>query len=160
MGGKYFGLESMLESIIERVKTIAQGSYTMGEAIEKDGKTIIPVNTITFGLGGGGGDSWAKGSSELSQTLAEGNMGFGAASGGVRVKTDGFIVMGENGVEILPVPNRSALDGFFDKLPGMLDQMMAKVPEVKGKRMSELESRLEKQEEELLRIEEKSKKGK
>lgn len=152
MEGKFFGIESLLESIIERIKSIAQGSYTMGEAIEQSGKTILPINTISFGLGGAGGDSWGKGSSELSQTLGEGNVGFGGVGGGVRVETRGFLVMNGEKVEVLPVPNRSIFDGLFDQLPQMVEQVTSKIPDGGQRRVAELEAKIAEQQNELLKL--------
>ncbi len=159
MEGKFFGIESLLESIIERIKSIAEGSHTVGEPIRQNGKTVIPINTISFGLGGAGGDSWGKGSSELSQTVGEGNMGFGGVGGGVRVETRGFLVMNENGVEVLPMPTRSMFDGLYDKLPQMIEQVTAKLPDGGSARVRELEAKLETQQAELLRLTGKVKPG-
>jgi uncharacterized spore protein YtfJ len=150
--GKFFGIESLLESIIERIKSIAEGSHTVGEPIKQNGKTVIPINTISFGLGGGGGDTWGKGSSELSQTVGEGNMGFGSVGGGVRVETKGFLLMNENGVEVIPMPSRSMFDGLFDKLPAMIEQVTAKLPDGGAGRVRELEAKVENQQAELLKL--------
>ncbi|MEW6777136.1 MAG: spore germination protein GerW family protein [Bdellovibrionota bacterium] len=152
MQGKFFGIESLLESIIERIKSIAQGSYTVGEAIKQEEKTILPINTISFGLAGAGGDSWGKGSSELSQTVGEGNMGFGGVGGGVRVETRGFLVVNGEDIKVLPVPTRSIFDGFFDKLPEMVDQVTSRLPDASGRRVAELEAALKEKDAELLQL--------
>lgn len=157
MEGKFFGIESLLESIIERIKSIAQGSYTVGDAVQQNGKTILPINTISFGLGGYGGDTWGKGSSELSQTVGEGNMGFGGVGGGVRVETRGFLVLNGEDVEVLPMPNRSMFDGFFDQLPQMVEQVTSKLPEGGQGRIAQLEAKLAEQQAELLKLQDKKK---
>ena len=152
MEGKFFGIESLLESIIERIKGIAQGQLTVGDPVKQGEKTILPINTISFGLGGYGGDTWGKGSSELSQTDAEANLGFGGVGGGVRVETQGFLVMNGDDVQILPVPNRSALSGLFDRLPEMMEQVTSKLPEGGKSRIALLEEKIRAQESEIAQL--------
>jgi uncharacterized spore protein YtfJ len=64
-------VDELLERIGETVGQKAQVSTVFGEAVERDGVTVIPVAKTRFGFGGGGGSG-----------TREGNEGAGGGGGG------------------------------------------------------------------------------
>jgi uncharacterized spore protein YtfJ len=67
----------------------AQVSTVFGEAVERDGVTVIPVAKTRFGFGGGGGSG-----------TREGNEGAGGGGGGGAVISPvGYIELRDDGAE-------------------------------------------------------------
>jgi uncharacterized spore protein YtfJ len=75
-------VNELLERIGQTVGQRAQVSTIFGEAVEREGVTVIPVAKARFGFGGGGG----------SGTRSEENQGAGGGGGGgVAVSPIGYI---------------------------------------------------------------------
>ena len=53
--------DELLARLAERVGARFDASNVFGTPVERDGVTVIPVATIRFGLGGGGGSDPRKG---------------------------------------------------------------------------------------------------
>ena len=54
-------LPNMMESAIEKIKTIADANTVVGEAIHTpEGVTLIPVSKVKYGIAGGGTDFATK----------------------------------------------------------------------------------------------------
>jgi uncharacterized spore protein YtfJ len=82
----------MLEGLAERLGANAGAKAVFGEAVEKDGRTIIPVaqSMIGTGAGGGGGEGPQQGS------------GIGAG-GGAMTKPLGYIEIDAGGASFKPL---------------------------------------------------------
>lgn len=70
----------LFEKLAEQLGATAQASHVFGEAVERDGVTVIPVAKARWGLGGGSGRQGRLGRQE--------GMGGG---GGVVVQPAGYI---------------------------------------------------------------------
>jgi uncharacterized spore protein YtfJ len=90
----------LLEQIGQTVGQRAQASTIFGEAVEREGVTVIPVAKARFGFGGGGGrgDRGEKG---------EGAGGGGG--GGVAVTPIGYIEMRDRSSEFKRITTRMDL---------------------------------------------------
>lgn len=53
---KNSGLTEVLSYTAETVKSLADANSVVGESIEKDGVTVIPVSKLSVGFAGGGAD--------------------------------------------------------------------------------------------------------
>lgn len=83
-------VNELLERIGQTVGQRAQASTIFGEAVEREGVTVIPVATARFGFGGGGGGG----------TRGEGERGSGGGGGGgVAVSPIGYIEVRDGGSE-------------------------------------------------------------
>jgi|HubBroStandDraft_3_1064219.scaffolds.fasta_scaffold335362_1 uncharacterized spore protein YtfJ len=49
------GLEALFEGLAERLGRSARAAAVFGEAVERDGVTVIPVARARWGMGGGSG---------------------------------------------------------------------------------------------------------
>ncbi len=74
------GTARMLEMVLERLGAHAGARAVFGEAVEKDGRTVIPVAQSIIGTGAGSGGSDASGSGE-------------GAGGGAMTRPIGYIEM-------------------------------------------------------------------
>jgi uncharacterized spore protein YtfJ len=86
----------LLEQIGQTVGQRAQASTIFGEAVEREGVTVIPVAKARFGFGGGGGrgDRGEKGE---------------GAGGGVAVTPIGYIEMRDRSSEFKRITTRMDL---------------------------------------------------
>ncbi|HYM62076.1 MAG TPA: spore germination protein GerW family protein [Thermoanaerobaculia bacterium] len=81
--------QTLLERIAEVVQLHANAKQVYGEAIERNGTTIIPVARVQWGFGGGG--------------LGHGAAERGGGGGGVRAQPAGFIEIKNGTAEYRPV---------------------------------------------------------
>jgi uncharacterized spore protein YtfJ len=82
-------VDELLGRIGQTVGQKAQVSTVFGEAVERDGVTVIPVAKTRFGFGGGGGSG-----------TREGNEGSGGGGGGGAVISPvGYIELRGDGAE-------------------------------------------------------------
>jgi|GEM_PF-6041322 len=96
-----------VQTIEEITNKIASGNADVifGTTREFEGKAIIPVSTIGYGLGGGMGKNKQKEKSKDEQHSEKG-AGFG---GGSSIKPLGYIVVTDNHAKFKPVYNLSQI---------------------------------------------------
>ena len=102
-----FKPQDLISTIVEELKSMATTRSIVGEPIEVDGKTIIPVIKISMGFGGGGGES-------------------GGGGGGIRIEPVAFIVADEEQVCLLPVKPKS-----FEKVIEVVPELISKIKSAK-----------------------------
>lgn len=105
-------VEHFLESLAEKLHSSANVKTIYGDPLETQGKTIIPVARIAYGLGGGYGkmkpDTAAESSPE--KRPAEG----GGSGGGITVTPVGVIEVSQEQTRFIPLSRRTAkLAGAF-----------------------------------------------
>ena len=84
-------VNDLLERVGQTVGERAHVSTIFGEAVEREGVTVIPVAKARFGFGGGGGSGSREGD--------EGSGGGGGGGGGVAVGPIGYIELRDRGAE-------------------------------------------------------------
>jgi uncharacterized spore protein YtfJ len=92
-------VNELLERIGQTVGQRAQASTVFGEAVEREGVTVIPVAKARFGFGGGGGRG-TRGE--------EGQGAGGGGGGGVAVSPIGYIELRDRSSEFRRI--RTPLD--------------------------------------------------
>ncbi|MEN9246424.1 MAG: spore germination protein GerW family protein, partial [Thermostichales cyanobacterium SRBZ-1_bins_19] len=75
-------LATVLDAVLEKLRTLAETGQTFGEPMTVGEVTIIPYVSVSFGLGGGGGQLLRQ---EASQ--------WGGAGGGGGIEPRGFLVL-------------------------------------------------------------------
>lgn len=80
-------VERLLKGTVEELDRLLNAKNVLGEPIEKDGATIIPMVSFGFGFGAGGGTDPKKG------------QGSGSGGGG-GIKPVGAIIIDENGARV------------------------------------------------------------
>jgi len=119
-------VEAIIRATVEDLQKLLSANNILGDPVEIEDKTLIPVVTYGFGFGGGGGDQGEKG----------GATGTGSG-GGVMPKA--LIVAykgvkGPEGVQVLPLkePNpiaeaiSEAMPQIMEKIPQIVESMKAK----------------------------------
>jgi uncharacterized spore protein YtfJ len=87
----------LLERIGQTVGQRAQASTIFGEAVEREGVTVIPVAKARFGFGGGGGGG------TLGEEGQGSGGGGGGGGGGVAVSPIGYIELLDHGSQFIRI---------------------------------------------------------
>jgi len=80
-------VEKLLKSTVEELDRLLNAKNVLGDPIERDGSTVIPIVSYGFGFGAGGGEDGKKGSG-------------GGTGGGGGIKPMGAIIFDQNGARV------------------------------------------------------------
>ncbi len=117
-------IEGILGVSMEKIRQMVDVNTIIGEPINTEGATIIPVSKVSFGFASGGSDLPAQAAEKFA----------GGAGAGVTVKPVAFIVIKPDGdVRLLELGSKGgAVDSVIDALPGLIDKVKAMVAEKKA----------------------------
>jgi uncharacterized spore protein YtfJ len=105
-------IETIAETLLEKLRSIAQTDTVVGKPIESGGSVVVPVSRVTVGFGMGG----HSGKSELA-----------SSGGGIRVDPVAFLVLKGDSVRVLPVGRDSSLiSKITDMAPDLVTSALAK----------------------------------
>jgi len=106
------GTEKILESMYGKLDKFLKTETVVGEPIELNDITIIPIITASFGLGGGFGAD--------SSDQSEG----GGGGLGCKIAPDAMLVIKDGNVEMIPVKKKSgSLEKLIDQVPDLVSKL-------------------------------------
>ena len=110
---------NLMQTTLENIKDMVDVNTVIGEPIAAgNGATIIPISKVSFGFVAGGGEYDAA-----HQTLPD-HLPFAGGSGaGVSVQPVGFLVVGEDGVKMLPAQHITAWERAVNCAPQLLEDI-------------------------------------
>ena len=113
----------LMQTTLENIKDMVDVNTVIGEPIPTvAGPTIIPVSKVSFGFVAGGGE-YGK------DLLPEGDNPFAGGSGaGVSVQPVGFLVVGQDGVKVLPAQHLTAWERAVNCAPQLLEDLRGLIP--------------------------------
>ena len=113
----------LMQTTLENIKDMVDVNTVIGEPIPTvNGPTIIPVSKVSFGFLSGGGDY------DLNK-LPETETPFAGGSGaGVSVQPVSFLVVGPDGVKVLPAQQLTAWERAVNCAPQLLEDIKALLP--------------------------------
>ena len=114
-------LPNMLENAIGKIREMVDVNTVVGDPINADNVTILPISKISVGLGGGGTDFVTKNSQGKENPFG------GGVAAGVKITPVGFLVIKEGSVRMVPValPASTTADRLVEMLPDTLDKIAA-----------------------------------
>ncbi len=124
-------LSELMRTTLESVRAMADANTVIGEAIETDGITLIPVSKISFGVVGGGTEFSTK-----KQPMG-GDNAFGGGSGAsAKLEPVAFLIIRDGGVKLLPVapPPATTVDRVIDTVPEVVDKVTDFIAQQKEKK--------------------------
>ena len=126
-------LPNMLENAIGKIREMVDVNTVVGDPINADNVTILPISKISVGLGGGGTDFVTKNSQGKENPFG------GGVAAGVKITPVGFLVIKEGGVRMVPValPASTTADRLVEMLPDTLDKIVTFI-ESKTKKKEEV----------------------
>lgn len=126
-------IQGLMETAMENIKGMVDVNTIVGDPVETaDGTVILPISKVGFGFAAGGSDfnvSDGKAGSTSSTTehahSAKVASPFGGGSGGgVSIRPIAFLVVGKQGVHIVPLDNSTHLfEKLIDSTPYVLDRI-------------------------------------
>ena len=113
----------LMQTTLEHIKDMVDVNTVIGEPIPTvNGPTIIPVSRVSFGFLAGGGEY------DLNK-LPETDTPFAGGSGaGVSVPPVSFLVVGPDGVKVLPAQQLTAWERAVNCAPQLLEDIKALLP--------------------------------
>ncbi|MGO4731704.1 GerW family sporulation protein [Paenibacillus sp. 2KB_22] len=129
-------IQGLMETAMENIKAMVDVNTIVGDAVETpDGTVILPISKVGFGFAAGGSDfhvngesngkSGTTGTSTEHASSAKVASPFGGGSGGgVSIRPIAFLVVGKQGVHIVPLDNSTHLfEKLIDSTPYVLDRI-------------------------------------
>jgi len=112
-----------MQTTLENIKDMVDVNTVIGEPIPTvNGPTIIPVSKVSFGFLAGGGEY------DLNR-LPDTETPFAGGSGaGVSVQPVGFLVVGQDGVKVLPAQQLTAWERAVNCAPQLLEDIKNLLP--------------------------------
>ncbi|WP_409346559.1 GerW family sporulation protein [Paenibacillus sp. MBLB4367] len=123
-------IQGLMKTAMENIKDMVDVNTIVGDAVETpDGSVIIPISKVGFGFAAGGsefgGDFEEQSASKNDSHNASVAMPFGGGSGGgVSIQPIAFLVVGKEGVKVVPLDNTTHLyERLIDSAPHVFDRI-------------------------------------
>ena len=114
----------LMQTTLENIKDMVDVNTVIGEPIPTvNGPTIIPVSRVSFGFLAGGGEYDLNKLPETDTPFA------GGGGAGVSVQPVGFLVVGQDGVKVLPAQHLTAWERAVNCAPQLLEDIKALIPQ-------------------------------
>lgn len=113
-------INGLIDSAMEKIKTIVDSSTIIGEkVVADDGTTIIPISKVTVGYVVGGGEY-----ADLSARRVANHFPMaGGSSGGMSVSPVGFLIVGNGEVKFINVENKSLYQTVLNMFNTLLNKL-------------------------------------
>ena len=113
-------LSNLIQTTLDSIRTMADANTIVGEPIQAEGVTLIPVSRLSLGIAGGGTEFSTK------KQQAGGDNAFGGGSGaGAKLEPVAFLVIRDGNVKLLPVapPPATTVDRVIETVPEVVDKV-------------------------------------
>ena len=110
----------LMATTMQKIREMADANTIIGQPIQAEEVTIIPVSKISMGFASGGSDFMTK------NQKAEADNAFGGGSGaGVNISPVAFLIVKGDTVKLLPVapPAGNTVDRVVELVPEMFDKV-------------------------------------
>lgn len=109
-----------IASILEQMAKFFQSDTVVGDPIQVGDVTLIPLITVSFGIGNGSGFSPKEKGNKWGPS--------GAASGG-KISPTAIVVIKKDEVSVIPLSGKGPLDKINEILPTILSRMDKNEPD-------------------------------
>ncbi|RUS48129.1 GerW family sporulation protein [Cohnella sp. AR92] len=133
-------IQGLMQTAMENIKEMVDVNTIVGEPVQTpDGSVIMPISKVGFGFAAGGSefqtdeasgsrsasDSSGANSGETKGHNASVSLPFGGGSGGgVSITPIAFLVVGSQGVKVVPLDNQTHLfERIIDEAPQWVDKI-------------------------------------
>lgn len=106
--------EKTMEKMFGKLDSFLKTETVIGKPFTVEAVTLVPIVTVSFGLGGGlGGGKDSKG-----------NDGGGGGGGvGAKITPSAILVIKDNEVSVLPLRNQGSLDKILEMVPELVGKL-------------------------------------
>jgi sporulation protein YtfJ len=129
-------INGLMQTAMENIKDMVDVNTIVGEPVQTpDGSVILPISKVGFGFAAGGsefsgmeessGSSSQKTNGQQDAHNASVSLPFGGGSGGgVSITPIAFLVVGTQGVKVVPLDNQThILERLIDAAPHWVDKL-------------------------------------
>ena len=119
-------IQGLMQTAMENIKEMVDVNTIVGDPVQTpDGSIIMPISKVGFGFVAGGSDMRLEEDKKTDPLNASVEMPFGGGSGGgVSITPIAFLVVGTQGVKIVPLDNQTHLmERIIDSAPQMFDKL-------------------------------------
>jgi sporulation protein YtfJ len=114
-------IDSMMQKTMESIRSMVDVNTVVGAPVTGcAGTTIIPISKVSFGFIAGGGE-YAVSDGRVRVTPEDAMPFAGGTGAGVSVQPVGFLVVGKDGVKMLPAQTNGAVERVVELLPQLLE---------------------------------------
>jgi len=124
-------IQGLMQTAMENIKGMVDVNTIVGDPVQTpDGSVILPISRVGFGFAAGGSDfngEYAGKAGEHAHADLKSSMPFGGGSGGgVSIRPIAFLVVGKEGVNIVPLDNQTHIfEKIIDSAPMMVEKLQA-----------------------------------
>jgi len=116
------GIEEILKAVSEDLSGIGTGDAVVGSPVPLGAVTVYPISMVSLALGGGGGEGEVAAEAGGKPEKGVG----GGSGGGARACPVAVLVVGADGVKVLPLPQRKgAFERLLEKVPDLVGRVKA-----------------------------------
>lgn len=128
MQEKKHPIGELMETTMAKLREMVDVNTIVGQPIQAEGMTLIPISRMSFGFASGGSDFSSR------HQKPEGSSSFGGGSGaGVNISPVAFLIVKEDSVRLLPVdPPASTVDRVVDLVPEVVEKVSGLVDKHRG----------------------------
>lgn len=121
-------IQGLMKTAMEQITEMVNVNTIVGDAIETgDGDVIMPISRVNFGFAAGGSDFNTEKSKQAGEEAkhASVQLPFGGGSGGgVSITPIAFLVVGKQGVRVVPLDNQTHIvERLIDSAPQVVDRI-------------------------------------
>ncbi|KRF12154.1 GerW family sporulation protein [Paenibacillus sp. Soil787] len=131
-------IQGLMKVAMENIKEMVDVNTIVGDPVETpDGSVIMPISKVGFGFAAGGSEFVTDSEIEIEGGLAGRSdalnakvaLPFGGGSGGgVSITPIAFLVVGKNGVKVVPLDNQThILERLIDSAPQVVDKIQSMI---------------------------------
>ena len=127
----------LMTTTMEKLRQIADVNTIIGQPIQAEGITIIPISKLTVGFASGGSDFTSK------NQKPEDDNAFGGGSGaGMNLSPVAFLIVKGDTVKLLPVapPPGTTVDRVVEMVPEVIDKVTGFIEKQQDKQEKDKES--------------------
>ena len=129
MEGKKHPIGDLMDTTMAKIREMVDVNTIIGQPIQAEGMTLIPISKLSFGFASGGSDFTGK------NQKADADNSFGGGSGaGVKISPVAFLIVRGDSVKLLPVePPHNTVDRVVDMVPEVVDKVTGFIEKQKNK---------------------------
>jgi len=120
MEEKKHPISELMGTTMQKIREMVEVNTIIGEPIQAEGMTLIPVSKLSFGFASGGSDFATK------NQKPEADNAFGGGGGaGVNIAPVAFLIVKGDSVKLLPVnpPAGTTVDRVVEMVPELVDKV-------------------------------------
>ncbi|MDO4301413.1 MAG: GerW family sporulation protein [Clostridia bacterium] len=101
-----------LETMFSKLDNFVSSKTVVGEPIEMNGITIVPLVDVSFGMGAGSSDSRVEKNGKSS----------GAGGMGAKITPSAIMVITKGAVQLINVKDSNSVNKLIDMVPGIVNK--------------------------------------